>query len=126
MANILVIDDNLDICQLLKRFLTKKGHEVDTTLTGPEGIDLIKNKNYDLVLCDFKLRKMEGREILQQVKTISPETKVAIITGYADVRIAVEVMKKGAFDYVVKPLIPDEILSLIERAIKEPSKVTSS
>jgi two-component system response regulator HydG len=122
MANILVIDDNLDICQLLKRFLSKKGHEVDTTLTGPEGIDLVKNKNYDLVLCDFKLRKMEGREILQQVKTISPHTKVAIITGYADVRIAVEVMKKGAFDYVVKPLIPDEILSLIDRATKEPSK----
>ncbi len=122
MANILVIDDNLDICQLLKRFLSKNGHEVDTTLTGPEGIDLIKNKNYDLVLCDFKLRKMEGREILQQVKTISPQTKVAIITGYADVRIAVEVMKKGAFDYVVKPLIPDEILSLIDRATKEPSK----
>lgn len=126
MANILVIDDNLDICQLLKRFLTKKGHEVDTTLTGPEGIDLIKSKNYDLVLCDFKLRKMEGREILQQVKTISPETKVAIITGYADVRIAVEVMKKGAFDYVVKPLIPDEILSLIEWATKEPSNVALS
>lgn len=126
MANILVIDDNLDICQLLKRFLTKKGHDVDTTLSGPEGIDLIKSKAYDLVLCDFKLRKMEGREILQQVKTISPETKVAIITGYADVRIAVEVMKKGAFDYVVKPLIPDEILSLIDRATKEPQKIAAS
>lgn len=119
MAKILVIDDNLDICQLLQRFLTKKGHDVDTTLSGPEGIDLIKSKSYELVLCDFKLRKMEGREILQQVKTISPQTKVAIITGYADVRIAVEVMKKGAFDYVVKPLIPDEILSLIDRATKE-------
>jgi two-component system, NtrC family, response regulator HydG len=122
MANILVIDDNLDICQLLHRFLTKKGHEVDTTLSGPEGIDLIKGKAYDLVLCDFKLRKMEGREILHQVKSISPHTKVAIITGYADVRIAVEVMKKGAFDYVVKPLIPDEILSLIDRATKEPAQ----
>lgn len=119
MANILVIDDNLDICQLLKRFLSKKGHEVETTLTGEEGIELVKQREFDLILCDFKLRKMEGREILQQVKGISPRTKVAIITGYADVRVAVEVMKKGAFDYVIKPLIPDEILSLVERATKE-------
>lgn len=118
MANILVIDDNLDICQLLQRFLSKKGHEVETTLSGEDGISLIKEKTYDLIFCDFNLRKMEGREVLQQVKAISPQTKVAIITGYADVRIAVEVMKKGAFDYVVKPLIPDEILSLIDRAMK--------
>ncbi|EON75159.1 rteB, two-component system response regulator [Lunatimonas lonarensis] len=118
MASILVIDDNLDICRLLQRFLSKKGHEVDTTLSGEEGIIMVKEKAFDLIFCDFNLRKMEGREVLQQVKSISPQTKVAIITGYADVRIAVEVIKKGAFDYVVKPLIPDEILSLIERALK--------
>jgi two-component system response regulator HydG len=118
MASILVIDDNLDICRLLQRFLSKKGHEVDTTLSGEDGIIMVKEKVYDLIFCDFNLRKMEGREVLQEVKSISPQTKVAIITGYADVRIAVEVIKKGAFDYVVKPLIPDEILSLIERALK--------
>ncbi|MCC5937410.1 MAG: sigma-54-dependent Fis family transcriptional regulator [Lunatimonas sp.] len=118
MASILVIDDNLDICQLLQRFLSKKGHQVETTLSGEDGIAMIKDKTYDLIFCDFNLRKMEGREVLQQVKAISPQTKVAIITGYADVRIAVEVMKKGAFDYVVKPLIPDELLSLIDRAMK--------
>lgn len=117
MAKILVIDDNLDICNLLKRFLTKKGHEVETTMSGSNGLELVKRNSFDLILCDFKLRDIEGPEILQEVKKISPETKLAIITGYSDVRIAVEVMKKGAFDYVIKPLIPDEILSLIDRAM---------
>lgn len=121
MAKILVIDDNLDICNLLKRFLSKKGHEVETTMSGSNGIELVKKNKFDLILCDFKLRDIEGPEILQEVKKISPQTKLAIITGYSDVRIAVEVMKKGAFDYVVKPLIPDEILSLIDRAMKAPS-----
>ncbi|EOZ93637.1 rteB, two-component system response regulator [Indibacter alkaliphilus LW1] len=122
MAKILVIDDNLDICNLLKRFLTKKGHDVETTLSGETGLEMVKKEKFDLILCDFKLRDIEGPDILQAVKEISPDTKLAIITGYSDVRVAVEVMKKGAFDYVVKPLIPDEILSLIDRAINTPTE----
>jgi two-component system response regulator HydG len=119
MAKILVIDDNLDICQLLDRFLTKKGHDVDTTISGTKGLELVSEKQYDLIFCDFQLREMKGRDILMNVKKISPNTKVAIITGYADVRIAVEMIQIGAFDYVVKPLIPDEILVLIDRALNE-------
>lgn len=117
MANILVIDDNLDICQLLDRFLTKKGHQVQTTISGKTGLDYVKKTNFDLIFCDFKLREMDGREVLQKVKEISPSTQVIIITGYGDIKIAVEVIKNGAFDYITKPLIPDEILLLIERAI---------
>lgn len=127
MAKILVIDDNIDICQLLERFLTKKGYEVDTTISGKNGLEMVKETYYDLIFCDFKLRDMEGRDVLARVRIISPGTKVAIITGYADVKIAVEVIKKGAFDYITKPLIPDEIISLIERALalKEEEKVKS-
>lgn len=117
MANILVIDDNIDICQLLERFLTKKGYEVETTISGKNGLDMVKKTFFDLIFCDFKLRDMEGRDVLMKVREISPGTQVAIITGYADVKIAVEVIKNGAFDYVTKPLIPDEIINLIERAL---------
>ncbi len=117
MARILVIDDNIDICQLLDRFLTKKGYDVETTISGKNGLEMVRKTHYDLIFCDFKLRDMEGRDVLMKVREISPGTQVAIITGYADVKIAVEVIKKGAFDYVTKPLIPDEILSLIERAL---------
>lgn len=127
MAKILVIDDNIDICQLLERFLTKKGYDVETTISGKDGLEMVKNTFYDLIFCDFKLRDMEGRDVLAKVRIISPGTQVAIITGYADVKIAVEVIKKGAFDYVTKPLFPDEILSLIERALssQKESKVKS-
>ncbi len=117
MAKILVIDDNIDICQLLERFLTKKGYDVETTISGKTGIDLIKKNHFDLVFCDFKLRDMDGREVLESVRKNSPTTQVAIITGYADVKIAVEVIKNGAFDYVTKPLIPDEVINLIQRAL---------
>jgi two-component system response regulator HydG len=117
MAKILVIDDNIDICQLLDRFLKKNGFDVTTTISGKDGLDLIRKNFYDLIFCDFKLRDMEGRDILRKVQQYSPETQVAIITGYADVKIAVEVIKNGAFDYVTKPLFPDEILNLIERAL---------
>lgn len=117
MAKILVIDDNIDICQLLERFLTKKGYEVETTISGKNGLDMVKKTFFDLIFCDFKLRDMEGRDVLMKVREISPGTQVAIITGYADVKIAVEVIKNGAFDYVTKPLIPDEIINLIERAL---------
>ncbi|WPR76641.1 sigma-54 dependent transcriptional regulator [Algoriphagus sp. NG3] len=117
MAKILVIDDNIDICQLLERFLTKKGYDVETTISGKNGLELVKKTFFDLIFCDFKLRDMEGRDVLMKVREISPGTQVAIITGYADVKIAVEVIKNGAFDYVTKPLIPDEIINLIERAL---------
>lgn len=117
MSKILVIDDNIDICQLLERFLSKKGYDVTTTISGKDGLNLIKSTFYDLIFCDFKLRDMDGREILQKVRETSPETQVAIITGYADVKVAVEVIKNGAFDYITKPLFPDEILNLIERAL---------
>lgn len=117
MAKILVIDDNIDICQLLERFLTKKGYDVETTISGKNGLDMVKKTFFDLIFCDFKLRDMEGRDVLMKVREISPGTQVAIITGYADVKIAVEVIKNGAFDYVTKPLIPDEIINLIERAL---------
>jgi len=117
MAKILVIDDNIDICQLLERFLTKKGYDVETTISGKTGLDMAKSTFYDLIFCDFKLRDMEGRDVLMKVRETSPGTQVAIITGYADVKIAVEVIKNGAFDYVTKPLIPDEIINLIERAL---------
>lgn len=125
MAKILVIDDNIDICQLLDRFLTKKGYDVETTISGKNGLDMVKKTFFDLIFCDFKLRDMEGRDVLMKVREISPGTQVAIITGYADVKIAVEVIKNGAFDYVTKPLIPDEIINLIERALAS-SKASKS
>ncbi len=121
MAKILVIDDDIDICNLLNRFLTRKGYEVETAMSGKGGLEKISAVVYDLVFCDFKLRDMDGRDIIAKVKETQPNLKVIIITGYSDIKTAVDVMKKGAFDYVIKPLIPEELMNLIARALGENS-----
>src|SRR5574337_984976 len=78
---------------------------------------LIKEDSYDVVLSDFRLGNVDGKEILKMVKEKDPSTQVIIITGYSDVKIAVDVIKLGAFDYITKPLLPDEILMLLNKAI---------
>lgn len=115
--NLLVIDDDSDICTLLTRFLTKNGYEVDTAQRGATAKELLKQKRYDLVLCDHRLPDTDSGEMLQHIKGISRDTAVIIITGYSDVRTAVDLMRKGAFDYVGKPLYPDEILMRIKEAL---------
>lgn len=116
---LLVIDDDADICTLLDRFLKKQGYEVDTAQRGSSAKELLKEHRYDLVLCDHRLPDTDSAQMLQHIKGISRETAVIIITGYSDVRTAVELMRKGAFDYVGKPLYPDEILMRIKDALAE-------
>jgi two-component system response regulator HydG len=116
MQRILIIDDNLDLGALLSRFLTGKGYGVETATSAPRGIALFRENPFDVVLCDYRLGKQDGREVLQAVKAIRPGTIVIIITGYGDIRLAVELIKMGAYDYITKPLIPDELLVIIERA----------
>lgn len=117
MERILIIDDDVDICALLSRFLGRHGYEVDYVFSGVRAMEMLKAKPYNLVFCDFRLGDADGRTILQQIKEHTPETQVIIITGYSDVKLAVEVIKAGAFDYVTKPLLPDEILLLTRRAL---------
>lgn len=119
MHNILVIDDDMDICHLLDRFLTKNGFSVQTVYSRENAFSLIEKNSYDVVLSDFRLGNTDGREILNKVKEKDPSTQVIIITGYSDVKIAVDVIKQGAFDYITKPLLPDEILLLINKAISK-------
>jgi len=119
MSKILVIDDDNDMCLLLNRFLTRHGHEVSGMNSGKAAIDWMTKNQPDLVLCDFRLEDMTGAEILGKIKDTYPGTPVIIITGYSDVKDAVEVMKLGAYDYVTKPLFPDEILLTIKKALSE-------
>lgn len=117
MAKILVVDDDNDMCVLLNRFLTRHSYEVTSVNTGNAAIEWMKKNQPDLVLCDFKLDDTTGVELLGRIKEIHPEAIVIIITGYSDVKDAVEVMKQGAYDYVTKPLLPDEILLTIKKAL---------
>lgn len=122
---ILVIDDDNDMCLLLSRFLTRHGFEVATVGTGAAALEWMKKSEPLLVLCDFRLGDMTGAEMLSKIKERFPAVPVIIITGYSDVKDAVEVMKMGAYDYVTKPLFPDEILVTIRKALSEPAGGTS-
>lgn len=116
---ILVIDDDNDMCLLLNRFLTRHGFEVTGMNNGTAAMNWMKQNQPDLVLCDFRLEDMTGAELLVKIKEMHPAAPVIIITGYSDVKDAVEVMKMGAYDYVTKPLFPDEILLTIKKALEE-------
>ncbi len=119
MNEILVIDDDNDMCLLLSRFLTRKGFPTTTVNSGKEAIAWMEKNTPLLALCDFRLDDLNGAEMLQKIQEKHPGTPVIIITGYSDVKDAVEVMKLGAYDYVTKPLFPDEILLTIKKALSE-------
>ena len=120
MQKILVIDDDVDMCLLLKRFLQRHNFEVHEATSGKKALQWFENNKPDLVLCDLRLDDMKGDEVLEKMKAVLPYLPFIIITGYSDVKTAVEVMKLGAYDYVTKPLFPDEILVTIKQALKDP------
>jgi two-component system response regulator HydG len=118
---ILIIDDDADLCTLLARYLTKKGYETDTAHSGSKGIAKFAESKYDAVLCDYRLGDMEGSQVLSTLRAQNPMAKIIMITGYSDIKTAVEVIKLGAFDYIVKPLIPDEVLNVLRKAVDQPA-----
>ncbi|AQG78578.1 sigma-54-dependent transcriptional regulator [Spirosoma montaniterrae] len=118
MEKILIIDDNNDICLLLERFLSKQGYKTASVQRGEDGLVLLRKEAFELVICDFKLPDIDGLEMLRRIKVMHPSTAVIIITGYSDVRVAVQTVKHGAYDYVTKPLYPDEILYTIKSALE--------
>lgn len=117
MQKILVIDDDRDMCLLLNRFLTKRGYQVVEFYNGRKALEYISAEKPDLVLCDFRLEDMDGKQVLIKTREIHQSVPFIIITGYSDVKMAVEMLKLGAYDYVTKPVFPDEILVTIKKAL---------
>jgi two-component system, NtrC family, response regulator HydG len=124
MNKILIIEDDIDVSMLLKRFLTKNNYEVLTAHSGNKGLSMFEEENPDLVLCDFRLGDLDGMEVLSRIKEKNHITPVIIITGYSDIKIAVKVIKQGAYDYITKPLFPDEILLTIKKALDSKGEST--
>ncbi len=118
MAKLLCIDDDLDLCTLLKRFLTKNGYEVEVAYTGNSGLKRFEAEPFDLVLCDFRLPDKDGLDMMKALKKIRHQVPVILITAYSDVKVAVKAVKMGAFEYVSKPILPDEILVTVEKALE--------
>ena len=118
-SKILVVDDDTSFCMMLKTFLQKKGYDVTNAFTANEAQEIIKNQKFDVVLTDIRLPDSDGLSILKAVKELSFETQVILMTGYTDIKAAVNAMKNGAYDYVGKPINPDEILHTIEQSLKK-------
>lgn len=119
MQKILIVDDNLDICMLLKRFLQKNGYEVEVAHTGEKGLAMQKSQSFDLVFCDFRLPDTDALQMIPALRKNDPEVEIIVITGYSDVRLAVKVMKMGAFEYVTKPIQREEILVTARKALEK-------
>lgn len=117
MAKILVVDDDSTFCIMLKTFLSRNGHEVKEAFSFDEAVRLIKVETFDVLLSDFRLPDHTGLDLLVEAKRKSSDTIVILMTGYADIRIAVTAIKKGAYEYVTKPINPDEILLTITNAL---------
>ena len=116
---ILIIDDDVDLCTLLQKFLIRNGYDVDTAYSGKKGVLQFEQKTYDIIFCDFRLGDTSGTDILVKIKQHNPNTIVLIITGYSDIKTAIDVIKHGAYDYITKPLIPDEILKVLQTSIAQ-------
>jgi len=118
MPSILVIDDDTAFCLMLKTFLEKNGFSVDTAFHFASAIQHLTSTRYDTVLSDIRLPDRNGLELLQEVSKFSHQPRIIFMTGYGDIRSAVNAIKMGAYEYVIKPVNPDEVLLLINQVVE--------
>ncbi len=118
MSSILAVDDEKDMLALLSRIITEKSSHGLTTLSDPmELTQLLHQKTFDVVLTDLKMPGKDGIQVLQEIKSNSPQTAVIIMTGYGTIESALDATRKGAFDYITKPFRKERLLRVIEQAI---------
>jgi len=118
MDKILVVDDERDIRRALEFVLTREGYEVETASNGIEAIEKIKNENISLVLTDLRMEGMDGFDVLKKTLEIDASCPVILMTAYGSIESAVDAMKRGAIDYIVKPFIHEELKLTIKRALE--------
>jgi two-component system nitrogen regulation response regulator NtrX len=126
MSKILVIDDERAIRNTLKEVLEYEKYEVDLAEDGPTGLEMYSANSYDIVLCDIKMAKMDGIEVLGKIAEASSDTPVVMISGHGNIDTAVEAIKKGAFDFLEKPLDLNRLLITIRNAMDKSTLITQT
>ena len=126
MANILLIDDEKSIRKTLKEILEYEGYVVDEAGDGAEGLRMIQEGDYDIALCDIKMPKMDGMEVLEKAQISNPDVPFIMISGHGTLETAVEAVKKGAFDYVAKPPDLNRLLITIRNALDKSNLITET
>ncbi len=117
MGQILVLDDVLDAGVMIKRVLERKGHEVVVFTDEEEALAYLRSSPVDVAILDIRLKKMSGVDVLEELKKISPLTKVIMLTGYPTLETASQALEWGAFEYCVKPIDKDELEEKVASAL---------
>ncbi len=118
MAKILVVDDNPDVLKLIANILESNNYEVKTVSNGASAIKELESNDYDMVLTDLMMPDVDGMQVLENAILKTPKTICIILTGHGTIKSSVEAIKKGAFDYITKPVSPGELLIFVEKALK--------
>ena len=128
MSKILVIEDEASIRRVLKKIISEENeaYNVEEAEDGLMGLEMIKNNDYDLVLCDIKMPKMDGVEVLEKAKKIKPEIPIVMISGHGDLDTAVNTMRLGAFDYISKPPDLNRLLNTVRNALENKTLVVEN
>lgn len=126
MAKLLIIDDERAIRSTLREILEYESYDVDDIDNGVDGLELIKKNNYDLVLCDIKMNKMDGMEVLENALILKPDLPFIMISGHGTVETAIEASKKGAFDFISKPPDLNRLLITVRNALDRGTLVTET
>lgn len=126
MAKILVIDDERSIRSTLKEILEYEKYDVDLAASGPEGLEMFSQSEYDIVLCDIKMPEMDGMEVIEKIFDQGTDTQVIMISGHGNVDNAVQAIKKGAYDFIEKPLDLNRLLITIRNAMDKSSLLTET
>jgi len=117
MSKILIIDDEKSIRNTLREILEYEKFQVDDAEDGAMGVELIRKNDYDVILCDIKMPKMDGSEVLERAMLLKPETCMVMISGHGTIETAVEALKNGAFDYIPKPLDLNRLLVTVRNGL---------
>ncbi len=126
MPKILIIDDEELIRETLKDILEHEGYQVEEASDGQMGINLIKKNSFDLILCDIKMPRVDGMEVLEKAMEIAPDVPVIMISGHGTVETAIEAAKKGAFDFIAKPPDLNRMLITIRNALDKSTLITET
>ncbi len=116
--HILIVDDEPLVRRSLSELLTLYGYTVTTASNGKEALDCLKSYTADITIADMKMPEMDGVQLLKEIKNIYPDMPVILITGYGSIQNAVDAMREGAYDYIIKPIVDTEIKLVIERLLK--------
>ncbi len=120
-TRILIVDDELIIRESLSGWLKRDGYDVSTAASGEQALEILKKSRFDILLVDIKMDGISGIGVLKEVKSYYPDVDVVMITAFGSISSAVEAMKKGATDYLLKPFDPDDLGVLIEKLIDQQS-----